>query len=276
MAVKRGQGGMKMLTNREMKEIALRQSAFDCNCEAADFLREENVVCFAGLGPDAKKYYQEPLTCTMVSYGNNIVASVKGEYRAMIQEYISRFSWYHCFETPNLHWLQDRLTPLGQKVCFMAEYFLPDTDRLRPLSCAYELRTLTQKDFASLYLPEWGNALCEKRKELDVLGVGAYDHGVLIGLAGCSADAAEMLQIGVDVLPAYRRKGIAKALTSRLALEILNRDKVPFYCCAWSNVRSARNAIACGFSPAWVEMSVKPAAIVDEMNGEQAHPSRSR
>ena len=265
-----------MLTNREMREITMQQSALDCGCEPGDFLREENVVCPLRLGPDAKRYYEEPLTCTMVSYGNNIVAAVKDEYRAVVEEYISRFTWYHCFETPNLYWLKERLSPLGQKVCFMAEYFLPDVDRLRPLSCAYELKTLTQEDFASLYVPEWGNALCEKRKQLDVLGVGAYDNGALIGLAGCSADAVDMLQIGVDVLPAYRRKGIAKALTSHLALEILRRDKVPLNSCACSNVRSDRNAIACGFSPAWVEMSVKPAAIVDEMNGEPVHQSRSR
>ncbi len=261
-----------MLTNRELKDIALRQSAWDCSCEPGDFLREENVVCPCVIGPDAKKYYQEPLACTLVSYGSNIVAAVKDEYRALVQEYINRFVWYHCFETPNLHWLQERLAPMGQKACFMAEYFLPDVDRLRRLSCGYELRPLTQKDFASLYLPEWSNALCEKRKELDVLGVGAYDSGVLIGLAGCSADAADMLQIGIDVLPAYRRRGIAEALTSNLAMDILERDKAPFYCCAWSNIRSARNAIACGFSPAWVELSVKPAAVVDEMNGE--HRSR--
>ena len=94
----------------------------------------------------------------------------------------------------------------------------------------------------------------------------------MLAAAGCSADAADMLQIGIDVLPAYRRQGIAKALTSRLACEILERDKAPFYCCAWSNIRSARNAIACGFSPAWVEMSVKPGLLVDETNGE--HRSR--
>ncbi len=255
-----------MLTNRELKDIALRQSAWDCSCEPGDFLRAENVVCPCVIGPDAKKYYQEPLACTLVSYGSNVVAAVKDEYRALIQEYINKFVWYHCFETPNLHWLQERLAPLGQKVCFMAEYFLPDVDRLRRLSCGYELRALTQKNFASLYLPEWSNALCEKRKELDVLGVGAYDNGVLVGLAGCSADAADMLQIGIDVLPAYRRQGIAEALTSNLAMDILERDKAPFYCCAWSNIRSARNAIACGFSPTWVELSVKPAAVVDEMN----------
>lgn len=117
-----------------------------------------------------------------------------------------------------------------------------------------------------MYLPQWSNALCEKRKALDVLGVGAYDNGKLVGLAGCSADCEMMYQIGVDVLPEYRRQGIAAAVTSRLALEILARGKVPFYCAAWCNIKSVRNAIRCGFRPAWVNVTAKPAAFVDEMN----------
>ena len=115
------------------------------------------------------------------------------------------------------------------------------------------------ENFADLYVKEWSNALCEERKELDILGVGAYDNGKLVGLAGCSADCDTMWQIDIDVLPEYRRKGIASALTSRLAIEVLNVGKVPFYCCAWSNVKSARNAIKSGFRPAWVELTVKSA-----------------
>ena len=138
---------------------------------------------------------------------------------------------------------------------------------LHPLDCPYELRALTQSDFAELYLPEWSNALCEKRKELDVLGLGAYDNGRLVGFAACSADCDTMWQIGIDVLPAYRRQGIASALTGRLAIEILKRGKVPFYCAAWSNVASVRNAIKSGFRPAWVEMTARPCKTVDEMNG---------
>ena len=75
-----------------------------------------------------------------------------------------------------------------------------------------------------------------------------------------------MRQIGVDVLPKYGRQGIASVLTSTLTKEIINRDKVPFYCTAWSNIRSVRNAIKSGFVPAWVEMTAKPTNIVDEMN----------
>ena len=117
-----------------------------------------------------------------------------------------------------------------------------------------------------MYLPEWSNALCSDRKHLDVLGVGAFDGDKLIGLSGCSADAEKMWQIGVDVLPEYRRKGIASAMTAKLALEILARGKVPFYCSAWSNIRSVRNAIKSGFLPVWIEMTVKPISKVDELN----------
>lgn len=73
-----------------------------------------------------------------------------------------------------------------------------------------------------LYLEEWSNALCKDRKELDVLAVGAYDNGKLIG--------------------------IAAALTSRLALEVVALGKVPFYCAAW------------------VELSARETEFVDKMN----------
>ena len=255
-----------MYTNQDILQIALRQSALDINCDPTDFLASANIVVKSVVGSMARKYYKEPIACNLVSYGNNIVASVKEEYRSIVTEYIEKFEFYHCFETPNLHWLDSRMSELGQKVCFMAEYFLPDMEKLGPLSCHYELKVLEHKDFIDLYLPEWSNALCKDRAELDVLGVGAYDGDKLIGLAGCSADCDSMWQIGVDVLPAYRRQGIASVLTGNLAIETLKRNKVPFYCCAWSNIRSAKTAIKSGFVPAWVEMTVKPKEVIEEMN----------
>ncbi len=255
------------MTNQDILQIAMQQSAYDINCTSADFLRDTNVLVDAHIGSRARKYYREPVACNLVSYGSNIVASVKPAYREIVAECLKRFDFYHCFETPNIHWLEDRLRPLGQSICFMAEYYLPDLTGMTRRSCGYELRMLIHEDFADLYTEDWSNALCEDRRELDVLGIGAYDNGCLVGLAGCSADCEEMWQIGVDVLPRYRKQGIAAALVSNLAAEILARGKVPFYCSAWSNLRSARTAIKCGFVPAWVELTVKPAQLVEEMNG---------
>jgi len=245
----------------------MAQSAIDLCAVPADFKKSENVIVTSHTSDGARRYLKLPFSCQLVSYGGNVVASVSPEFREIAENYINNYPVEHLFETPHLHVLNEALMKKGQKICFMAEYFLPDVNVLHALDCPYELRLLTQADFSDLYLPEWSNALCKDRKHLDVLGVGAYDGDTLIGLAGCSADCDTMWQIGIDVLPAYRRQGIASALTSRLAVEIQSRGKVPFYCAAWCNVGSVRNAIKSGFRPAWVEMTAKPCETVDGMNG---------
>ena len=258
------------MTNQEILKIAMAQSAIDLCATPDDFEKSENIIVTSRENDDARRYLQLPFSCQLVSYGNNVVASVSPEFREITENYINKYPVEHLFETPHLHVLNDALTEKGQKICFMAEYFLPDVDVLcqRTVEDAglYKMKLLTQSDFADLYLPKWSNALCEQRKHLDVLGVGAYDGDKLIGLAGCSADCDTMWQIGIDVLPEYRRQGIASALTSRLAIEILNRGKVPFYCAAWCNVKSVRNAIRSGFRPAWVEMTAKSCEAVERMN----------
>ena len=253
------------MTNRDILQTALRQSAMDSNCRPEDFLSAENKVVLSKKNPAARKYLELPFLCDFTSYGSNIVASVSPEYRKIAQAYLEKNAVSQCFETPSLHTLIENLRPMGANVCFMAEYFLPDVEKIRPTACSYELKVLHKQELSPLYLPLWSNALCEKRKELDMLVVGAYDSGKLIGLAGASADCDTMWQIGIDVLPAYRKQGIACALTGRLAAEILQLGKVPFYCAAWSNLPSVRNAIAAGFKPAWVQMTVKSQQFIAGM-----------
>ena len=234
------------MTNKEILEIALQQSAYDCNCDAADFLSEQDVVTLSKANPKARKYIPLPLECDLVSYGNNIVAQVSERTKPAVSEYIHKFEAYRCFETPQINMLNDLLAPFDLKVCFMAEYFLPDVT----------------------YTEQWGNCLTFHDRERDVLAVGAYDNGILTGLAGCSADCETMYQIGVDVLPEYRRKGIASAVTSRLALEVLALGKVPFYFAAWSNIKSVRNAVKSGFRPAWVELTARNNNYVKKLIAE--------
>ena len=243
------------MTNKEILDIALQQSAYDCNCDAADFLSEQDVVTLSKANPKARKYLPLPLECDIVSYGNNVVAQVSERTKSAVSEYINKFDVYRCFETPQINMLNDLLAPFDLKVCFMAEYFLPDVTKLKALGCGYELRVLHKEDFADLYKKQWSNCLTFHDRERDVLA----------GLAGCSTDCEMMYQIGVDVLPKYRRKGIASAVTSRLALEVLALGKVPFYCTTWSNIKSVRNAVKSGFRPAWVELTARNREFANKM-----------
>lgn len=259
------------MTNSEIFDIAIRQSALELNCRAEDLLSNGNKVVISAENQGARSYLMTPnkalpFACNLVYYGGGVVASVRPELAGPVSDFLKKREPYRCFETPAIHELDGILAPFGLKTCFMAEYFLPDVDKLKPLPCEHEIRILSPADFTGLYVPEWSNALCEKRAEFDVIAAGAYDCGKLIALAGASADCEDMWQIGIDVLPGYRRQGIASALTSRLALEILDRGKVPFYCAAWSNLASVKNAIRSGFRPAWVELTARDNEFVDMMN----------
>lgn len=246
-----------IITNQEILKIAMQQSAMDLNCKPSDFISNKNKIVISEQSDNARRYLNLPFFCNLVSYGSNIVASIDEKISEFIQGYINSSTIYSCFETPRIHLLTEEFKKYNKMLCFMAEYFLPDITNLYAIECEYEIRILKLQDgnFDSFYIDDWSNALCEKRKHLDMLAACTFDGDRIVGMAGCSSDCESMWQIGVDVLEEYRGKGIASALTSRLALEILRLGKVPFYCAAWSNVASVRNAIKSGFRPSWIELT---------------------
>jgi len=70
-------------------------------------------------------------------------------------------------------------------------------------------------------------------------------------LGWVSKDSERLWQIGINVLPDYRKHGIASVLTNMLAIEVLDQEKIPYYATAPSNIASQRVAISAGFKPAW-------------------------
>ena len=249
------------MTKQEILAAAMRQSAIDCSCSEEDFRGNKHVFVENKASEQASKFLKSPNTCRLVSYGSNIVASCRKDLIPEVEAFVNgQEKFYRCFEPMAIYELNKILQKAGAQVAWMHSFYLPDPDAVfsAELNCPYEMREMHPEDFTGLYVPEWSNALSRKeRKELDMLGYGAYDGDKLIGLAGCSADCVEMWQIGIDVLPEYRQKGIASALTSQLARAVFDRGKIPFYAAAWSNIRSIRNGLRSGFKPAWVGITAK-------------------
>jgi predicted GNAT family acetyltransferase len=59
-----------------------------------------------------------------------------------------------------------------------------------------------------------------------------------MGMAGASEDSKTLYQIGINVLPKYRGKGIGTNLVALLKQELLKRGKVPFYGTSVSHIIS--------------------------------------
>lgn len=73
------------------------------------------------------------------------------------------------------------------------------------------------------------------------------DTGDEIAAVAGAFDTHGMLEIGIDVVRAYRGRGLATLAVSTLAHAIIDEGKTPFYGCSPTNIRSQRTAAACGF-----------------------------
>ena len=242
------------MTQREILAAAMRQSAVDFSCAEEDFRRETNVVVESVPSEGASRYLALPHICSLCSYGSNVVVSCRRDLVPEAEAYVNDAELLHrCFDLPYLYELNRILRKAGARVGWMHTFFLPDPERVfgTAPACPFETRELPPEEFPALYRPEWMNALCSARPELNMLAVGAYDRGNLVGLAGCFGDCPEMWQLGIDVLPEYRRKGIASALTNRMARLVFDRGKIPFYAVGWANIRSVKNGLRSGFALAW-------------------------
>ncbi|MFQ8832538.1 MAG: hypothetical protein ACLR7U_06490 [Ruthenibacterium lactatiformans] len=112
------------MTKEEIWAAALRQSAVDLNCSPEDFGREHSVVVRSSPHAGARKSicrcpFLRPVSYTATWW----LPSPGGE--AAVRAYVERYAPEHCFETPNMN-VQRTARPFGMRICFMAEYFLPD------------------------------------------------------------------------------------------------------------------------------------------------------
>ena len=63
-----------------------------------------------------------------------------------------------------------------------------------------------------------------------------------------------MRQIGVDVRPDMRGRGLGAMVVGLLRNEIERRGLLPFYGTAMSHIASQKTALRAGFAPAWTEL----------------------
>jgi len=135
--------------------------------------------------------------------------------------------------------------------------YLPDKPQVLPKLDGFKFELLERSDIIQLYgackHEDFPYALSYdiNHPRPDVLAATATVNGEIVGIAGSSADCEMMWQIGINVLPDYRKHKIAAVLTNMLAMTILERGKIPYYATAPGNIASHRVAINAGFKPAW-------------------------
>lgn len=260
------------MNNQDILRIAMEQSAIDFNCSTTDFITEGSKIVSPDLLTGRKSCYKKPLFCKMAYYGEGLVVSADPRIQDYMKAFIQRHPGYRCFDTPQLIVLNREFGKYDNCVCHITEFFLPDMNKPVKQNATVTIKMLYENDIPSLYHDRrFSMALSYESGEdkKDVIAAVGYLDGKIVGIAGASNDCDTMWQVGIDVIPEYRRLGIAATLTKRLTDEILSLGKVPYYGTAWSNLASKNNAIKSGYRSAWVEMAAKEITDAMEMIGEE-------
>jgi predicted GNAT family acetyltransferase len=128
---------------------------------------------------------------------------------------------------------------------------------------SYSVRVVGQEGADAIgQRARWHNAIYKVPTETarpTMIAAIAEREGEIVGVCGASSDSPFMWQLGIDVSPEHRGRGIAPALTSAVAEAVLDVGKLPYYGTSASNIPSMRTALAAGFKPTWVEVLSRPA-----------------
>ena len=236
-------------------EKLLHQLSLDYNCTPEDLTAKDNIITVSKLNEGRRSYSPGKPFLQMVTLGRNTVIMADEYLQDFLRGFVRNRKGHSLFEFDNLTELNEEMKKYGYKINPTHHLFLPyrnvATEEHFPVKWLYD------SEIDRFYGDErFPNAIafpvrCPVRP--DRIVCMAVDGDNIMGMTGCSEDAPHWQQIGIDVLPEYRSKGIGSYLVSLLKNRIIEMGDVPFYGTAAANIPSQNIAVNCGFRPAWTE-----------------------
>ncbi len=204
-----------------------------------------------------RRYRQADDFFRLIIFGNDAYIMSDGKMYEWVEEYFGSMAPEHMLNYHNLRQLDEELGKHGYMIdevqeCFLPSWALAEQDDMDE---ADNVEMLFGKEIRELYKEgEFPHALVDPGR--DIIAVGVREDGRMAAVAGAARDGSFLWQIGVDVLPDYRMRGLASAMTEQLALILLDKGCVPFYGVRQGNIVSKRTAEAAGFEPAFSEVFI--------------------
>jgi len=232
------------MTKQQMLHIVQTQLAIDLNCALDDLNGEKDSFVFtlARENPGRRPYPRGEQHFELLSMGKAIIVNASPEILAIVKPQLIGKDRDEAFSMPF--------------ISALSLYYLPELDTIKPLAppdgFSYEL--IEREGIPALcqlkgFEHAVGNSGDHPRP--DELALVAKADGKIAGMAGACIDCAHMRQVGMDVLPAYRNRGLAAYLVNQITLEILRRGHIPYYGTSPANIPSQRTAHRAGYYPAW-------------------------
>lgn len=243
-----------MYTKTEIFKIAKVQLSLDYSCSVSDLEKGKNTITENSLIEGRRIYDNDGCFLKILCFGGQAIISTSPILKNWCEERMLNRDAAWIFEYPKLRAMDKKLQEYGHQIADIHHYYLPNPEVFGPQSIDnakwYEANEILQFKNDDRFQ----EAFVFDKNHPDALAVAAMDGDNIMGIAGASADSKTMWQIGIDVLPEYRGRGIGTKLVTLLRNEVLKRGKVPFYGTVESHIYSQNVAVNAGFFPAWAEL----------------------
>lgn len=238
----------------DYKQQLLKLLSLEYNCSPDAFGKEDNILTETKLC-DGQRMYNNEHFFWMVTMGSNAVITADSCLHPFFREYIKEKTGHWLFEVPNLLKIEKELNKFSYTLTQSHHMFLSAQKVEAKLDCP--VKWYYGEELHRFYGDSrFPNAICEKYlpQRPDRIVVAAYNGNEIMGMAGCSEDAPGWMQIGIDVLPQFRSKGVGTYLVTILKNKIEEMGAIPFYGTSISNYHSWNIALNSGFRPTWIEI----------------------
>jgi predicted GNAT family acetyltransferase len=230
----------------------------DFACEERDFDQEGVVIRQLREIEGARRFPHPEKFLAVVTIGTGVVISCSAGRQRWAKANLVKLSRDKIFDISTIARVQNYVSRDHQEIRLELKFictkdtfqsFLPEGE--------IEISLIEGEDILGLYennrFPNALNHAYNPQRPI-VAVITAIFQGEVAGMAAASADCDVMWQIGVDTLPEYRNRGIAKTTVSALSENLLSRGILPYYSTRAVNIASQRTALSLGYFPAWVEM----------------------
>ena len=268
-----------MSISKHTLETIQKQFELDCNLGEAHKIKDDMWIAPTVVLPGSRVIDKlDPFFRVIVFMGRAYVMAAEETipgWEEILKDYPAE--WF--FNYSRLRKLDRILNEYDREIVDTHIYFLPDEDAPK-LTEPDGLRWFTEEEIAaSKEINPFHNAWPYSPTQPDVYGVGMpkdekkneTDTSVIsdaspargelsvadmAALAGASLDGKYVHQIGIDVLPEYRGRGLSPLLVTILKQKIIEDGSLPFYGTAESHAISRSTAIRSGFLPAFAELFI--------------------
>ncbi len=235
-------------------ETAYKQFKLDCNIDEAEKINEHIYLAPTKINKGMRIHENCDLFFRAVSFLGNVYVMADWDTVPGWREIFKNSSadWFFSFE--NLRKIDYILKEYDREILDTHIYYLPDEDFAVRESLT-DVKYYDEKEIALIKETNpFHNALCYSATQPDVIAVSKSDSDKEVAMAGASRDGEYLYQIGIDVLPEYRGKGLAVSLVTELKQHLLREGKLPFYGTSEGHSLSRMVGVKSGFIPAFSEI----------------------